>query len=395
MAKDGSLFVRFRQFDAYAKTLDDFRVKTLTGASVTVISAIIIIFLVLSELIAYRTPTWVPELIVDKGRKEKMTINFNITFPKMPCHMLSLDIMDDSGEHITGYSHDVYKVRLDLMGVQIKSEKEQKLGDNTKAAEKALLAPDSCGSCYGAVSSREDKCCNTCEDVREAYVNMGWGLGDTDKIEQCLREGWRERIETQSNEGCNVHGHLSVNKVRGNFHIAPGQAFQQSSMHVHDLNNFIAGAPDGHSFDLSHNIHRLKFGPDTNDENEAIMAITNSLAGTNKVTDKTRVVYQYFLKIVSTELRPLSGNPIYTNQYAYTQNERVLQEGNNGLPGVFFNMDISPMMIIYRETRPSFTSFITGVFAIVGGIFTVAGLLDRVMYRAERTIKKMDSGKGL
>ncbi|KAL0074430.1 endoplasmic reticulum vesicle transporter-domain-containing protein [Phycomyces blakesleeanus] len=288
MAKDGSLFVRFRQFDAYAKTLDDFRVKTLTGASVTVISAIIIIFLVLSELIAYRTPTWVPELIVDKGRKEKMTINFNITFPKMPCHMLSLDIMDDSGEHITGYSHDVYKVRLDLMGVQIKSEKEQKLGDNTKAAEKALLAPDSCGSCYGAVSSREDKCCNTCEDVREAYVNMGWGLGDTDKIEQCLREGWRERIETQSNEGCNVHGHLSVNKVRGNFHIAPGQAFQQSSMHVHDLNNFIAGAPDGHSFDLSHNIHRLKFGPDTNDENEAIMAITNSLAGTNKVTDKSR-----------------------------------------------------------------------------------------------------------
>lgn len=33
MAKQGSLFVKFRQFDAYAKTLDDFRVKTTTGAT--------------------------------------------------------------------------------------------------------------------------------------------------------------------------------------------------------------------------------------------------------------------------------------------------------------------------------------------------------------------------
>ena len=37
--------------------------------------------------------------------------------------MLSIDIMDDSGEHTTGYTHDVYKVRLDPMGVKIESEK--------------------------------------------------------------------------------------------------------------------------------------------------------------------------------------------------------------------------------------------------------------------------------
>ena len=31
--------------------------------------------------------------------------------------------MDDSGEHTTGYTHDVYKVRLDPMGIKIESEK--------------------------------------------------------------------------------------------------------------------------------------------------------------------------------------------------------------------------------------------------------------------------------
>lgn len=59
-------------------------------------------------------------------------------------------------------------------------------------------------------------------------------------------------------------------------------------------------------------------------------------------------------------------------------------------------MDISPMLITYREERSSFASFLTGVCAIIGGIFTVAGLFDRVVYRAERSLKKkMDLGKTL
>lgn len=59
-------------------------------------------------------------------------------------------------------------------------------------------------------------------------------------------------------------------------------------------------------------------------------------------------------------------------------------------------MDISPMLIIYREERASFARFITGVFAIVGGIFTVAGLFDRAVYSAERALKKkMELGKTL
>ncbi|KAG2221396.1 hypothetical protein INT45_012647 [Circinella minor] len=408
MARQGSMFLRFRQFDAYAKTLDDFRIKTTTGAAVTVISALIILYLVLSELIAYRTPLWQPELVVDKGRKEKMNIQFNVTFPKMPCHMLSIDIMDDSGEHTTGYTHDVYKVRLDPMGIKIESEKAKKLGDDTKGAELALKKTDEneCGSCYGAKSLSENGCCNTCDELRQAYAGMGWGMGDLDKFDQCVRENWREKIDTQSNEGCNIHGQLQVNKVRGNFHFAPGQSFQNANMHLHNLQSYLRGSDDGHRYDMSHEIHYLKFGPDPSSSSAvgntkminpaASAAVTNPLAGTRKMTEKSSTVFQYFLKIVSTELLPLSGSPIYTNQYSVTQNERQLVEHAGGLPGVFFVMDISPMLIIYREKRRSFASFLTGVCAIIGGIFTVAGLFDRVVYRAERALKKKrDLGKTL
>lgn len=64
--------------------------------------------------------------------------------------------------------------------------------------------------------------------------------------------------------------------------------------------------------------------------------------------------------------------------------------------GVFFNFDISPMLIVYTETRTSFTSFLTGVCAIIGGIFTVASMIDGFIFRAERTLKKkMEMGKAL
>ena len=40
-----------------------------------------------------------------------------------------------------------------------------------------------CESCYGA-ETPEKRCCNTCEDVREAYRKKGWALSDVDDIKQ-------------------------------------------------------------------------------------------------------------------------------------------------------------------------------------------------------------------
>lgn len=36
----------------------------------------------------------------------------NISFPRVPCELLSLDVMDVSGEQQTGVKHGVRKVRL-------------------------------------------------------------------------------------------------------------------------------------------------------------------------------------------------------------------------------------------------------------------------------------------
>lgn len=41
-----------------------------------------------------------------------MEIHLNISFPRVPCELLSLDVMDVSGEQQTGVMHGVNKVRL-------------------------------------------------------------------------------------------------------------------------------------------------------------------------------------------------------------------------------------------------------------------------------------------
>jgi hypothetical protein len=40
-----------------------------------------------------------------------------------------------------------------------------------------------CGSCYGG-QEPESGCCNTCDEVRQAYVNKGWSFSNPDGIEQ-------------------------------------------------------------------------------------------------------------------------------------------------------------------------------------------------------------------
>lgn len=45
-----------------------------------------------------------------------MEIHLNISFPQIPCELLTLDVMDVSGEQQTGVLHGVRKVRLESVG---------------------------------------------------------------------------------------------------------------------------------------------------------------------------------------------------------------------------------------------------------------------------------------
>ncbi|KAJ1568630.1 Endoplasmic reticulum-Golgi intermediate compartment protein 3, partial [Nowakowskiella sp. JEL0078] len=392
----GDFLSGLRDFDAYAKPLDDFKVKTISGATVTLVSAVIISLLVITEFVDWRSVQIQPSLIVDRERKEKMWLNFNITFSKVPCYILSVDVMDVAGEHQNDIFHDIFKVRLDpnekphVDKPPEKHEINQKteVPKEVEAARNITSSPGYCGSCYGGVAP-SNGCCNTCDDVKKAYTDKGWSFSNPENIEQCIAEGYVQKMIDQHDEGCLVYGHIEVNKVAGNFHFAPGKSFQQSNMHVHDLQPYL----DGKNWDFRHTITNLAFGREIN--------FKNPLDGVKKHTTE-----RFILHVVGTKYSFLNGTTIHTNQFSATEHERDLTPSNGlsvgGLPenpikflkGVFFNFDISPMLVTMKEYKKPFTHFLTNVCAIVGGIFTVAGILDSFIYTAEKTLKKkVDLGK--
>ncbi|KAI9193660.1 endoplasmic reticulum vesicle transporter-domain-containing protein [Polychytrium aggregatum] len=382
-----TLIESFKGLDAYAKPLDDFKVKTSSGASITLVSAFFIVLLLISEFVDWRSVKLQPHIDVDKARNEKMTINMNITFPHIPCFLLSLDVMDIAGEHQNDVSHNVYKVRLSPDGSVINKSKGV-VGEHD-GGNPAPKDPNYCGSCYGGIADNEKGCCNTCDDVRRAYEARGWTLSNPDAIEQCVNEHYSEKIKEQSIEGCNVHGHIEVNKVPGNVHFAPGRPLTQARMHVHDLSQYSVNE----NFNFGHIIHSLSFG-------EEIHYLKNPLDNTSKLVSHSHYTFQYFVKVVSTKFELKNGSKIATNQFSITENDMdttakagMPQQGY--LPGVFFNYDISPMLITYVEYQKPFAHFLTDVCAIVGGIFTVAGIVDSFVYKAEKSFKrKVELGKG-
>ena len=184
-------------------------------------------------------------------------------------------------------------------------------------------------------------------------------------------------------------------------------------MHVHDLQAF---APDTY-FNLSHSITRLSFGPD-------YPGLVNPLDGSNQwqlgpvrsffpfwlpsfflyvshtSTDARtaflcpsfpqHLMFQYFLKVVPTTFLPhKGGSPIKSAQFSVTEHPKPVDilSGRN-LPGVFLFYDLSPLAVRFRERRPPFLSFITNLCAILGGVFTVSGLIDATLFHTHKLLKK-------
>ncbi|THG93101.1 hypothetical protein EW026_g8038 [Hermanssonia centrifuga] len=169
---------------------------------------------------------------------------------------------------------------------------------------------------------------------------------------------------------------------------------------------------DGNRHDFTHTIHEFGFeGDDEYDFQKAALGHklkqklgieAHPLDGTTARTIKQQYMFQYFLKVVSTQFRTLDSKTINTHQYSATHFERDLSKGltensgegvhvmhgMTGIPGAFFNFEISPILIVHQETRQSFAHFLTSTCAIVGGVLTVASLIDSVAFATSRKLKK-------
>lgn len=430
MGRNGPLG-SLRAFDAFSKPLEDVRIRSSSGALLTFASFLLISILTLSSYLDYRKVHLTHSLEVDRSRGERLAVDVDISFPRVPCFLLSLDVMDISGEHFDDVKHDMERIRLDHSGRQIDEGKKGLRGEADKIA--ATRGKNYCGSCYGA----RQGCCNSCDDVQSAYQAVGWSFSEPETIEQCVQEHWTDKLREQSKEGCRVRGRVFVNKVsvscsspypgRGvvaktltcSLQPCPHRSPRTCTSHrdvasratrsicttssrtsrararsTTPLSTRFTSEPEKRGYlpasrrrklIITLSPRRFSFGAENEFDTtpghphtlgkaaKQRLDIVDPLSGTTAKTANSEYMFQYFVKVVSTRYRSLAGETIDTFQYAATGYDRDLspqgrmgrigdgaksqgkdassthqphqvQHGFAGIPGVFFNYEISPLV---------------------------------------------------
>merc|ERR1719384_1586629 len=173
-------------------------------------------------------------------------------------------------------------------------------------------------------------------------------------------------------EGCLFEARFHINKVPGNFHV---------STHSVDVQ------PD--AYDFSHEIHEISFGSKIRKISQKGIGSFNSLGDREKLDSNGLESYEYVMKIVPTTYEDISGNTLIAYQYTYAF--RSYFRGR--VPALWFRYDLNPITVKYHETRPPLYHFLTTVCAIVGGTFTVAGIIDSMIFSGLEIFKKFELGK--
>ena len=315
---------QIKKFDLYPKTLDEFRVKTYTGGVLGLTCIVLMIALFIAEYSNYMHGTEIVDhLYVNTSHYGHVKVDFDISFPRIPCKLLSLDSYDESGAPQKHIRQHVFKHRLNEFGMMdtaakreevavgetVRTEKEmqemhEKLGlsidyDEEGNNESAVDGDDDddyefrCGDCYGA--GLEGQCCNTCDDVREAYELAGW-LFRAAEVRQCQKEIMKDTLKDalSADGGCQVYGWIELSRSSGHFHIAP-----HKDIHSQGVNNGFLSLLDLISFtfeqfNISHTVNTLSFG-------DTYPGIRNPLDEQSRVVQDTHGMYQYYLKVVPTQ----------------------------------------------------------------------------------------------
>ena len=99
-----------------------------------------------------------------------------------------------------------------------------------------------------------------------------------------------QEFEGEDFNACRVHGSIEVNKVAGNFHFTAGKSIPHPRGHAH-LSSLVSEL----NYNFSHRIDLLSFGTPH-------PGILNPLDGDLMITKNAYHMYQYYIKIVPTNV---------------------------------------------------------------------------------------------
>jgi len=193
---------------------------------------------------------------------------------------------------------------------------------------------------------------------------------------------------TLHGEGCQLTGSLKISRVPGSFRVS-------AQSDAHSFNSRV--------MNVSHHVDKLLFTSlaETGRLRHVLPLEERStlLANSFKMHQELATL-KHYLKVVPFQYHFLDEERQHTYLYKANYNEyrpRKMEwyEGKADayvdtqlVPNAVFHYDISPVMVVVHEETQGFATFVTKICAVIGGIYTVVGLIDNLIYHGGQSIKK-------
>eukprot|EP00927_Polykrikos_kofoidii_P073435 TRINITY_DN69477_c0_g1_i1.p1 TRINITY_DN69477_c0_g1~~TRINITY_DN69477_c0_g1_i1.p1 ORF type:complete len:400 (-),score=55.41 TRINITY_DN69477_c0_g1_i1:44-1243(-) len=382
-----------KSLDAFGRPVQEFQVKTACGGYLSVCSFCVIAILFLTELKYFLVLDTKDEMVIDQNQDQKyLNISLNLTFSKVPCSVVHLNLIDTKKANVMHVSHEIYKTRISgidrtQIGPKIRDSLVNVAQTSAEMAEAGLhnitvrtthATPHlRCNSCYQSHID-EDDCCSSCEDVHKAFKIRGWDIPSDYIFSQCIEEAYRRHPSVQD-EGCNIVARLHVRKVAATIHLGVGRHFRADILNRNNFHDFVT------SLDFSHEIGELSFGV-------PFPGLVRVLDGSTKSfhTPGMSEHFQYDVHVIPTRYKEDGFDEITSHQYSVTEYVKSIDHRRRHQElvalGIWANYDFTPFEVKVTRSRKAFSHFFTECCAILGGIFAFTGMLDNFAYQINRSV---------
>lgn len=252
--------------------------------------------------------------------------------------------------------------------------------------------------------------------VHEQVPEIPMGEDDEDEMKKSRErvKDFHDQMDENSYEGCNLVGTVEVNKVPGKMVLAA-----HSNEHNFDV----------HHVNTSHVVHHLAFRPTIDHtlpeakehHGRAAMHLLRTRLSRRVFREKKEelqkrlarhkstvprflhpmdskrfaskedtMIQEHYIKVVHTKMHLLGWTPF--DVYQMQVHSNAFKE-DSAVPTTRITYDVSPLNVVVKEERRSAAEFLTSLCAIIGGVFTVLGLFDSVVYHGVKVVQKMELGK--
>jgi hypothetical protein len=194
-----------------------------------------------------------------------------------------------------------------------------------------------------------------------------------------LHYEWKE----EEHPGCQLSGHLLVDRTPGNFHVQARSSNQEFAAHMTNVSHMVNSLTIGDPM-VKHLLEQKK----TQTVPPNVLSKINPMDDNVYVNYDLHESYHHYLKLVSTRVEGFQTGRRQLRMFQLMVNSQLSYYTTETIPEAKFAYDLSPIAVAYSTSSRRWYEYCTSIMAIVGGVFTVVGMIESSIQATVSSVNK-------